>query len=286
MNRIIDELVRFLANNSTDTIDAYLSSNPIDLNQGIVNKGLCPLTWAVEHGNIAIIQILLDHGADPNYSAELDGPALGRAIEYAIDDWDLSFPHQGVPRLDMIQLLTDHGADPNKPWSQDGRTPMDVAREYDFDQAVSYFERLDWERSIQEGVPVDIEGLIWLGRGAEARAKVEEDRSDLNRPGSSGRTPLETAIEKADGDMIEFLVAHGADPNLVGPSGMTPLAAAIRFSLEHWDYVDHREGQPSTATLETLVRLGADPMLPVSRGTYYEQLHEPARLFLAQFDTD
>jgi len=282
----IDELIDLMATDAPSVVGAYLSNNPIDLNQGNANGGFCPLTAAIELGNSELVEVLLDHGADPDYHADHDSPPLCGAIECAVDDWDVSPPYQGVPALDMIRLLVERGADPHRAWTQDGSTPIDWARGYGFDQAVSYFERLDWQRSIQNGAAVDIEGMIWLGRTAEAQAIVEVDEPDLNQPGSSGRTPLETAIEQADGDMIEFLVAHGADPNLVGQSGMTPLAAAIRFSLEHWDYVDHREGQPSTATIEKLVRLGADPTLPASRGTRYEKLNEPARLFLAQFDND
>jgi len=282
----IDEFIHFMATNSHETVERYLSDISMDLNQGNANGGFCPLTWAVGRGDHELVTILFAHGADPNYYGEHDAPALGSAIENAVDEWDLSVPHKGVLSLDMIKLLTEHGADPHRPWAKDGSTPLDWAKHYSFDQAVSYFERLDWQRSVENGSPVDVEGLIWLRRVEEAQVMVEAEAPDLNQPGSSGCTPLETAIEIGDLDLIGFLVRHGADPNHVGPSGMTPIGAAIRFSLEHWDYVDHREGEPSTATLETLVRLGADPALPASRGTYYEQLNEPAMQFLAQFDTN
>ena len=281
-----DELINFMTTSSLVAIDSLLKTYPVDLNQETEDQHWTPLTWAVENGDPSIIEILLSYGSDPNHCAVHDCPPLGRAVDCAMGHWEFYSLGVGVPPMEAIWLLTRHGADPHQPLTDQGSTSMDWARNYGFDQALSHFERLDWERSIEEGVAVDLEGMIWLRRMAEAQAMVEADAPDLNQPGSSGRTPLETAIEKADGDMIEFLVAHGADPNLVDPSGMTPLAAAIRFSLEHWDYVNHREGQPSTTMIESLVRLGADPTLPASRGTRYERLNEPARLFLSQFDTN
>jgi len=273
----IDQLINLMAHHGPGAANAYLVSNRIDLNQPDPTGSYCPLTWAVEHGNETLARMLLDHGADPDFHAEFDGPPLGLAIEYAIEDWDLTVPHQGVPSLGMVKLLTEHGADPHKPWTKDGSTPLDWAIHYGFDQAVSFFVRLDWQRRIMPGAAVDVEGLIWLGRGPEARTLVESDHPDLNQAGSSGYTPLETAIQIADNDMVGFLVQRGADPNSVSPSGMTPLASAMRFSLERWDYGDHRDGRPSTSIVDGLVRLGASSVVFPPGGMPYEKLYKQAQ---------
>jgi len=284
----IDEFIHFMARHAPAEVESYLSANEVNLNQGNTNGGFCPLTAAVELGSNELVEVLLDHGADPNYYADHDGPALGRAIECAVDDWDVASPRAGVPSLGTVRLLVDRGADPRRPW-KDGSTAYDLAQDYGFEAALSYFRRREWEQAVAAGMPLDIEGLIYVNRTQEAVDIITSTGPDLNQPGAAGPTPLETAIEKGDTNLVEFLVANGADPNHVDDAGVSPLAAAIRFAVEQWDYRDHRAGQPSMVMIETLIRLGADPAKPPGR-TYQRVAarwhHQPAREFFAQFEVE
>ena len=49
----------------------------------------------------------------------------------------------------------------------------------------------------------------------------------VDAPDSRGRTALLLAASRGQAESVDVLLAHGADPNAVDASGMTPLKAAL-----------------------------------------------------------
>lgn len=103
-----------------DSIDQNNTAKVKELLQGKVeiNKpdsyGFTPLIWAASNGNIEIIELLLSHGADPNFRNK-DG---GSALWYSVTN----------ERLEALNVLLSKGADPNIKF-MDLQTPLEYCKE-------------------------------------------------------------------------------------------------------------------------------------------------------------
>ena len=111
-----------------DTVKALVSLGntpksrlPLDINALSDNKYVTALYIACAHGNLPIVQYLVEHGADTNTG--FDSPLLA-AIQF------------GFPNL--LHYLVEHGADVNRASGQHMLSPLDVAAEYDRPDIVAY----------------------------------------------------------------------------------------------------------------------------------------------------
>ena len=72
---------------------------------------------------------------------------------------------------------------------------------------------------------------VWGFDTAKAAALIDGG-VDVNITDSKGTYPLMLACSYKDNDeMIELLLSKGADPNIYGPNGETPLGLAAKYSL-------------------------------------------------------
>jgi ankyrin repeat protein len=119
-------------------------------------------------GDCAIVQLLLDFGADPNARPSGHWPAIYCAIEQQA--------------LNMVRLLAKHGADVNLP-IENGFTPLHLAVDIEGDSA--------WQRG--ESASAELTALM-LALGANPRTTD-----------SSGNTPLNIAERYEHSRAIELL---------------------------------------------------------------------------------
>ena len=161
-----------------------------------------PLTLAVIHWtNLMIIQMLLDHNADPN-GCEHSRP-LFHACDRVREDLDDFADEQ---KLDVVKLLLDHGADPNK---------MQVKYQMMYG---ALYRALMFDRVS----PLLLKLL--LERGADPNGIVK------NGPLQAVETILSSAIRlrsTLDEDILQFLVDNGALVNGQGETSGLPLKAAL-----------------------------------------------------------
>jgi ankyrin repeat protein len=188
--------------------------------------GIPPLVVAADRNHIAVVRLLLDHGANPEVQAVRDGTALnaapraghedivrlllehGAAVE-STNKWGItpilaaSTPVMGswthdfaVRRLSIVRLLADHGANLEAK-SASGCTPLTTAAHNN---------------------PCEAIARLLLEKGADVEARDNK-----------GSTPLHIAAFCANKSMIQLFIDNGADIETKNDKGNTPLYAASRL---------------------------------------------------------
>ncbi|HXG90639.1 MAG TPA: ankyrin repeat domain-containing protein [Vicinamibacterales bacterium] len=160
---------------------------------------------------LALLQALLDKGADPNVR-------LGKKPWYRTFHGDWADPTGATPLwlaakandVAAMKLLVERGANPTIP-STKGASPLLVAAGFGFEPQVTNFAP--------------------KGRLAAVRYLVEECGADVNAKDSQGYTPLHGAALTADHDLLLYLIAMGADvraraKNVFGGEGQADKDAA------------------------------------------------------------
>jgi ankyrin repeat protein len=205
-------------------------ANRIGEHEGYYLGAGSPLSNAAAVGRIDIVQLLLDHGADPNLPEEQYAPK-GKALYSAV--------YHG--HYDIAKLLLEHGAFPNPPVESSGDA-LWVSQEWRPDKRMEQLllsygakptkghggedrprEAHNWLRisplhdAARKGDVREAEKL--LEAGADLTARDDHLRS----------TPLAWAAKFGQLEMVKFLLRHGAPTSLPDdPPWATPLAWATR----------------------------------------------------------
>jgi ankyrin repeat protein len=112
------------------------------LNHGADPNQRFPDDWlmlhsAVEHQQVDMIRLLVARGADVNIPDETGWTPLHHAVDL---EGDGAWQCGKVPTGDLPKLLAELGANPNAKTST-GRTPLDVARDYRHEAAIALLTR-------------------------------------------------------------------------------------------------------------------------------------------------
>src|SRR6185436_9415816 len=192
-------------NNRNYKLGAFLIERGANVN--IANKGgWTPLYLATDNRNIeggdypvpkpdmdhlSYIELLLEHGADPNARAKEN--TLTRTIftmQWFFEDGCTPFVRASQSSdTALMKLLLQYGADP-KIATNYGDTALTAAA------GIGWVEGVTYERSAKENFEA-VKMLLDLGL-------------DPNGGNKDGRTPLMGAALKGRGDVIQLLVEHGA----------------------------------------------------------------------------
>lgn len=119
------EYVRILLENGADpnqAVGANTETRTIFTMQWFFESGATPFIRAAQSGDTELMQLLLEHGADPHARTDYGDTALSAAagigwVEGVTYEW--SRPEN----LEAIRMLLDLGVDPNTQ-NNDGRTPL------------------------------------------------------------------------------------------------------------------------------------------------------------------
>ncbi|GJQ81967.1 hypothetical protein Trydic_g4700 [Trypoxylus dichotomus] len=209
-----------------------------------------PLPMAIERRNRDIVELLLQHGADPNY-IDAWGTPLNLAIRSndkeivqillrCHADVNLQDGLDGSPlicacnsRTAILELLLKHGADVNE-LGRFKDTPLTYAIKLNLKNTKDVVQMLlDYKADINLkdnddktplGTAINTENLQVIELLLRNGART--DCMDLN-----GRTPLIYAVRMGKKRVVQVLLDHGADANLEGISGTTALSTAIIMNL-------------------------------------------------------
>lgn len=145
----------------------------------------------VRENSVAIAELLLDHGADPNDYFEVGSfPSRYTALCGVVGEGEDDAPPH-VQRNALAKLLLDRGAEPYD---------VQVLYNVHFHGKILWLMELIYETSVTRGRDAD-----WL----DPRWSM----LDMFRYGSGARYLLNIAVKKTDLELAEWLLAHGATPN-------------------------------------------------------------------------
>ncbi len=202
-----------------------------------------PVLWgASRHAqSLALVNVLLDAGADPN-----DGVTLPLAAS--------------AGDIRVLEALLARGANVDQRWASDGSTGL--------------YAILQWSRTS--------DGVLWLlAHGADPNAVFSEN----------GETPLHVAARAWDVPVVEAMVAHGADITRRRADGRTPYAVAeLNGNRAVADWLVAHGASPELSDVDRLVaacsrgdRAAADALLTHNPGLrneitddHYIALHQAA----------
>jgi ankyrin repeat protein len=203
-------------------------ANRVGDHEGYYRGAGAPLSNAAAAGRIDIVQLLLDHGADPNLPEEQYAPK-GKALYSAV--------YHG--HYEIAKLLLERGAFPNPPVESSGDA-LWISQEWrpdkQMEQLLLSYGAVATNGHMGEDWPA--EPHHWLritplheaaGKGDVKEAKKLLDAgADLTARDEHIRsTPLAWAAKFGRLDMVKFLLERGAPKSLHDdPAWATPLAWA------------------------------------------------------------
>ncbi len=162
---------------------------------------LSVLYRASERGNSGLVQLLLEHGANPN-----DGESIYHAAERN---------HRAV-----LELLLAHGAEISAAHSHWKNTVLYYLAGYRDEQPLtaSAHEGMRWllEHGADPNVPsyasseTPLHRVAAMGRSAPLVHLLLEHGADPSRPRADGRTPCDLAVRAGHTAIVELLRARGA----------------------------------------------------------------------------
>ncbi|BCU67858.1 hypothetical protein HS7_12950 [Sulfolobales archaeon HS-7] len=232
------ELIKTIENNDVSKLNKLLTKG-LNPNEHTTLKGFTPIHLAVISGRLEMVEILLQHGGDPNVLSkssrelpELLTPLQTAIISRAPEKYDItrtliryganvnlfksnSDIGMGPPVImaiakkdyTMVKLLLDNGADVNAYIiGKDGCQVKPIGQ------------------AAYVGDVKIVELLIQYG------AKVEESNDNLS-------TPYHLSAYKGYLDILKFLFNIYPAPNIVGCYKTTPLFSAALSNLENLDVI-------------------------------------------------
>ncbi|KAG7289285.1 hypothetical protein NEMBOFW57_005651 [Staphylotrichum longicolle] len=174
------------------------------------------LQAAAAASELTSVQLLLDHGAEVNAEGEEYGTAFQAACvpweddDPTVDDDD-RFPSLVYASTGITRLLLDHGADVHIQGGKFGSAWHAAA--------AARIRYLDWEELMQ----------LLLEKGVD----INDARGRLQHVPTALHAVLQTRDPWGALQKLDFLLEHGANPNLSGGTYGLPLQAACAAYYAH-----------------------------------------------------
>jgi ankyrin repeat protein len=255
-----------------EQVEARLKEDPSQVNAPAPktesDEPVTPLLMAINREDIALVKLLLQHGADPNVMRYGQTP-LTWAVQHGRKDLlkmllaarakvDLGGNGQGTPLgwaghrkdVEAARMLLDAGADPNAKLDVDSSTPLAMALSVDRGQTEEQAAPLV-ELLLSRGADANRRDERYgftpiFGKGEVLGPLLLKHGAKLDVRMRGGDTPLHYAAVLGDRDSaVRFLLAQKVDVNARNDAGETPLHKPFKLT-------------PSPRTIELLLGGGAD----------------------------
>ncbi|KAG8552330.1 hypothetical protein GDO81_004477 [Engystomops pustulosus] len=220
-----------------ETVKKLCNSQTVNC-RDVEGRQSTPLHFAAGYNRVAVVEYLLEHGADVHAKDKGGLVPLHNACSYGhyevaellvkhgavinvADLWKFTPLHEAAAKgkYEICKLLLQHGADSTKK-NRDGNTALDLVKDGDTD--------------IQDLLRGDAALLDAAKRGCVARVKKLCTVENVNCRDTQGRhsTPLHLAAGYNNLEVAEYLLQHGADVNAQDKGGLIPLHNAASYGAD------------------------------------------------------
>jgi ankyrin repeat protein len=204
-------------------VRAILSASP-DLVHHRIEKNLTPLLLAAYNRRPDIAEILLEHGARLDVcAASISG------------------------KLEALQSLLEEAPSRARSRSPDGYSALHLASRFDQREAAAVLLRFGADVN-EASNDRRMTPLHWAASVPVAELLVAHG-ADVNAAAGNGTTALHFATASNHIAMVQWLLAHGADPARKTKAGQTPWAVAAkmgRHQIAHLLFYHHQRGSSTT----------------------------------------
>jgi ankyrin repeat protein len=201
--------------------------------------GKTPLMWAAVRGHLAMVQLLVEKGAEVNVKepfigntplhkaaeeqkagkAKTEHPGGFEVVTYIMDNRD---------RPEIVKYLIAHGAEVNAT-NQHGETPLLKAVKKGRKATVEVLLKSGAALESQGGVRGDTPLMIAAQEGELEMVQLLLDKgAKVNGRGKDQGTALMTAGYAQHPEVVALLLSRGADVNARNQYGMTALLIAVQ----------------------------------------------------------
>jgi ankyrin repeat protein len=157
-------------------------------------SGARPISAAATRNDLAMVKLLLDHGADPSLPEA--GAPLGQAL------WTAVYQQQ----REMAKLLLEHGANPNTAPESSGSALLHARKDAELTRLL-----LEYGAEEKTGDVHRLQVLVSDGDRAAVDELLTAQPGLVHDPGICwGEGILSIPANKADRETIELLLRHGA----------------------------------------------------------------------------
>ncbi|KAH9499864.1 hypothetical protein Btru_076788 [Bulinus truncatus] len=195
------QLIIAIQKNDAEAVKNLISVEQINPNFSL--QMINPICYAASKGNIQILNLLLDAGADPHTPNQRD-------CDYF---WERQPIHIAASKghLETIQLLVQRGVDINQQDS-DQRTPLHWVSMYGQDHLVKWMVKAGASVNASQAdsfTPLHV--ATCLNHITVCRRLIEEGANILLLD-NAGWTPLHTAVCFGYSDLVQLYLDQGANP--------------------------------------------------------------------------
>ncbi len=235
----------------------YLLDRDPDVNQAVVNNALLA---AATRGDMEMVELLLQHGADPNAKRTLGTPS-----PYYLDPLQSALMAR---HLEIAQRLVSAGARPDacsaaalgrlallrsllRRDPEQANPPRRRVRMRPIECALMYRQR-DAVRAILEYIPEpEFQDVVAGGDLSAVRNYLDHHPGAAAQPNDSGVYPLNAAVDAGDKDVVRLLLERGASVNSAAYLWDRPILHAIKQGdAEMVKFLIERGANVKTATFQ------------------------------------